>query len=284
MARFIWVVDDVADPPLMDEHGYAMWIDAPGGQVLLDTAGSGEVLLHNLDSLGLDPLRLDAVVLSHAHDDHTGGLLALSGLLRPGIPVHAHPTLLTQRYSTKSGTPVARGLSHSAADLTESVDLRLSAAPVEVVPGVWTTGAVQPRPDPEGRSRHHFIERDGELVPDPYSDDLSLVARVADDQVALICGCCHAGLLNTLATAQRVCREPIVAIAGGVHLAGAADDIIAQTVAKLASLSSLRMLWLGHCSGATFIESARAALPDVTVRQQTAGAILSLDGGGVVCV
>lgn len=284
MTRLTWVVDDVAALPLREEHGFAMWIDAPGGQVLLDTAGSGEVLRHNLHSLGLDPRRLDAVVLSHAHDDHTGGLRALTGLLRPGTPVYAHPSLFRQRYSTKSEALETRGLSLSAEELSGSVDLRLSSEPVEVVSGVWTTGAVQPRPDPEGGSPHHFIERDGRLVPDPYSDDLSLVTRVADDQVALICGCCHAGLLNTLTTAQRVCRGSIVAIAGGVHLAGAADAVIAQTVARLASLSSLRTLWLGHCSGATFIDSARVALPKVTVRQQTAGALLSLDGGGIACV
>jgi len=283
MTRFTWVVDDVAALPFREEHGFSMWIDAPGGQVLLDTAGSGEVLLQNLGVLDLDPRQLDAVVLSHAHDDHTGGLVALLDTLRPGTPVFAHPTLFTQRYSTKSGSPTARGLSVSAVDRLGSADLHLGTDPVKVVPGVWTTGEVQPRPHPEGRSRHHLIDRDGGMVPDSYSDDLSLVVRVAEDQVALICGCCHAGLLNTLATARRVRPEPMVAIAGGVHLAGAPDAVVAETVAQLASLPMLRTLWLGHCSGQSIVDAARLRLPDVEVRQGAAGQLLTFQEGDVAC-
>jgi len=283
MVRLTWVVDDIASRPLWAEHGYAMWIAAPGGQVLLDTGGSGDVLLHNLGVLGLDPQRLDALVLSHGHDDHTGGLEALLSHLRPGTPVFAHPTLFTQRYSTKSGKLRARGLRVSQGDLPGHVVFSFNAGPVEVVPGVWTTGEVQPRPDPEGRSPHHFVKLGDAMVADPYADDLSLVVQVAGDRMLLLCGCCHAGLLNTLAQARRVRQEPIVAVAGGVHLAGASDDVIDKTVSTLGTMDSLRILWLGHCSGQEILEAARADLSDVLVRQGSAGQHLVMDAGEVVC-
>lgn len=170
VVELTWVVDDVAAAPLLAEHGFALWIEAPSGRVLLDTGGSGRVLLHNLEVLGLDPSRLDAVILSHAHDDHTGGLVSLLGALRSGAAIHAHPSLFTERYSTKSGAAEARGMRLAREELSAQVDLRLSAAPVEVVPGVWTTGEIGQRAHPEGRSRHHFVERDGRLVADPYED------------------------------------------------------------------------------------------------------------------
>ncbi|MCJ7548852.1 MAG: hypothetical protein MUQ30_04130 [Anaerolineae bacterium] len=55
MVKLTWVVDDSADPPLRAEHGYAMWIAAPGGQVLLDTGGSGDVCCTISVSWGLIP-------------------------------------------------------------------------------------------------------------------------------------------------------------------------------------------------------------------------------------
>lgn len=282
MIRLTWVVDDSASRPLWVEHGYAMWIAAPGGQVLLDTGGSGDVLLHNLGVLGLDPEWLDALVLSHGHDDHTGGLAALLSTLRSGTPVFAHPTLFTQRYSTKSGELRERGLRVSQHDLPGHVVFSLNAGPIEVVPGVWTTGEVQPRPDPEGRSPHHFAKRGDDMVADPYADDLSLVVRVAGDRMLLLCGCCHAGLLNTLAQARRVRQEPIMAVAGGVHLAGAPDEAIDKTVSTLGTMDSLRALWLGHCSGQEILEAARADLSGVLVRQGSAGRHLVIDAGEVV--
>ena len=283
MIRLTWVVDDSASRPLWVEHGYAMWIAAPGGQVLLDTGGSGDVLLHNLGVLGLDPEWLDALVLSHGHDDHTGGLAALLSTLRSGTPASAHPTLFTQRYSTKLGELRERGLRVSQDDLPGHVVFSLNAGPIEVVPGVWTTGEVQPRPDPEGRSPHHFVKRGDDMVADPYADDLSLVVRVAGDRMLLLCGCCHAGLLNTLAQARRVRQEPIMAVAGGVHLAGAPDEVIDKTVSTLGTMDSLRALWLGHCSGQEILETARADLSGVLVRQGSAGRHLVIDAGEVVC-
>ena len=283
MVVLTWIVDDVASRPLRAEHGYAMWISAPGGQVLLDTGGSGDVLLHNLSVLGLDPERLDALVLSHGHDDHTGGLAELLSHLRPGTPVFAHPTLFTQRYSTKSGELRERGLRVSQDDLPGHVDFRFNAGPIEVVPGVWTTGEVQPRPDPEGRSPHHFVKCGDDMVADPYADDLSLVVRVAADRMLLLCGCCHAGLLNTLAQARRVRQEPIVAVAGGVHLAGAVNEVIDKTVSTLGTMDGLRTLWLGHCSGQEILEAARADLSEVLVRQGSGGEHLIIDAGEVVC-
>jgi 7,8-dihydropterin-6-yl-methyl-4-(beta-D-ribofuranosyl)aminobenzene 5'-phosphate synthase len=281
--RLTWVVDDIAPAPLQAEHGYALWIETAAGQVLFDTGGSGETLLHNLECLDLDPQALDAVILSHGHDDHTGGLPMLARHLSPSTPVFAHPTLFRARYSLKSGTPRMRGIPVPQASLDADVSFRFSRDPIQVLPGVWTTGEIAPRPEPEGSSRWHVIERAGAFVPDPYEDDLSLVLEVASDRLVLICGCCHAGLLNTLATVRRHWSGEIIAIIGGVHLANAPEAVVARTVDVLRQMPGLQYLWLGHCSGATVSEMARMALAEVTVARRTAGQRLAFEGGVVVC-
>jgi 7,8-dihydropterin-6-yl-methyl-4-(beta-D-ribofuranosyl)aminobenzene 5'-phosphate synthase len=271
-----WVVDNVAEPSLRAEHGLAIWIETPSGDVLLDTGASGEVLLHNLAALGLDPARLDAVVLSHAHDDHTGGLAALLPLLRPRTPLYAHPTIFRRRFSEKSGEMQSRGLPLSEAEVSAWMDVRLSEAPVAVLPEVWTTGEIRSRNEPEGRSPHHSIHEGGAYVADPYTDDLSLVLRSGPDRCFLLCGCCHAGLLNTMATVREAWRDHLVGVGGGVHLTGAAPDLVQRTATTLRSLPYLEHLWLGHCSGDAFLAALEANSGDIAFRRGAAGQRLHL--------
>ncbi|MBN1247160.1 MAG: MBL fold metallo-hydrolase [Anaerolineae bacterium] len=281
--KLTWVVDDEAAAPLRSEHGYALWVETAAGRVLFDTGGSGETLLHNLSVLGLNPETLDAVVLSHGHDDHTGGLAALAEHLSPGTPVVAHPTLFRARYSRHSGDLEHRGIPVTQASLEDSLTFRFSRDPVQVLPGVWTTGEVQPRPEPEGRSRWHFIAQGDGLVPDPYEDDLSLVLDIGSDRLVLVCGCCHAGLLNTLATVRRNWSGKIVSIVGGVHLANAPQEVIGRVVDMLGGMSGLRHLWLGHCSGRAIGEAASVALQGVIVEARTAGHSVTYEDGDSVC-
>lgn len=271
MITLTWVVDDTARSPLRSEHGFAMWIETDGGHVLFDTGGSGEVLLHNLRALDLNPADLNAVVLSHAHDDHTGGLEALLSYLPAPIPVYAHPRLFEDRYTKESAGMVRRGPAIGRETLEDALDLHLDDQPVEVIDRVWTTGEIHHRPEPEGRSRHHFVFREGRPVPDPYADDLSIVLDVGEERGFVICGCCHAGLLNTLEKVQTRFFPYVVGLAGGVHLVNADSASRKQTLKRLRDMSSLQVLWLGHCSGESFMRDVEEAFDSSIVREGGAG-------------
>ena len=69
------LVDNTASGRLWGEHGLAMLIETSDGRVCFDTGQSGTVLMHNLEQLQIDPQSIDALAISHAHYDHTGGLL-----------------------------------------------------------------------------------------------------------------------------------------------------------------------------------------------------------------
>ncbi|MGC9399671.1 MAG: MBL fold metallo-hydrolase [Anaerolineae bacterium] len=273
MLTLTCIVEDSPAPPLKHEHGLAIWIETPAGKALFDTGGSGAVLLHNLAHLGFDPSTLDAVALSHAHHDHTGGLPALLKRLAPGTPLYAHPALFGPRYSDHGEGPERKGLGAvrlTREPLAARLDLRLSAEPQQILPGVWTTGEITSRPYPEGRSRRHTVVEDGAHLPDPYTDDLSLVLET-DAGLFLLCGCCHAGLLNTLAQVRSRWDAPIVGIGGGTHLMGATQATLDQTVATLKGLEALRIAWLGHCSGDAFLKAVQNALGPARFRRCKAG-------------
>ena len=278
MLTLTCLVEDRPAPPLKHEHGLAVWIETPDGSALFDTGGSSGVLMHNLTYLGFDPGALDAVALSHAHHDHTGGLPALQARLRAGTPLYAHPTLFRPRYSDHGQGAERKGL--GAVDLTREqlatrLNLRLSAAPQELLPGVWTTGEITSRPYAEGRSARHTIVEDGEHLPDPYTDDLSLVLET-EAGIFLLCGCCHAGLLNTLAQVRDRWDAPIAGIGGGTHLKGATEATLDKTVAALKALDALEIAWLGHCSGDAFLKAAQNALGTARFRRCRVGKKVTL--------
>lgn len=155
--KVICVVDDAVqnNSRFWGEHGVAFLIETDAGRVLFDTGQSGTVLLHNVDLLDVDPATIDGLAISHAHYDHTGGLLALMEHLRPGTPLYANPDLFRERFSRREEEIESVGLSMTREELAARLTLKLHAAPQEIVPGVWTTGEISERPEPEGRSDYH---------------------------------------------------------------------------------------------------------------------------------
>jgi 7,8-dihydropterin-6-yl-methyl-4-(beta-D-ribofuranosyl)aminobenzene 5'-phosphate synthase len=247
--RLRCLVDNSVQPgsAFWGEHGLSFLVEVDGGQRLLfDTGASGAVLLHDLDCAGVEVESVDAVVLSHSHPDHTGGLPTLLQR-RAGLTVHAHPEILRRRYSERGGKRTPRGLPLSPEELTRRADLRLHEAPERVLPGVWTSGEIAERTEPEGRSTHHLVRRGEDWSPDPYRDDLSLVLETGGG-LFVVCGCCHAGLLNTLRHVRRHFGEDPVGVAGGTHLIGAGREELARTVERLRELHS-PVLHLNHCTG-----------------------------------
>ena len=107
------------DPRLETAWGFSALVEYRGQILLFDTGGDGRILLHNMQTLGIDPSRIQAVVLSHAHGDHTGGLSALlENSDQP--PVYLLPSfadsykhqlrLVTQVRESTPGQVIANGL------------------------------------------------------------------------------------------------------------------------------------------------------------------------------
>ncbi len=230
------------------EHGISFHIDTPNGQVLFDTGQSGQVFLHNAEQFDLDLGQIDALAISHAHYDHTGGLELVLPHLRTMIPLYAHADLFRERYTQREEKYVSIGLPLPREKLTQQVELCLSTEPAEIIPGVWTTGDIVERPEFEGRSSQHRIQIDGQWQPDPYRDDLSLVLET-DSGLVLLCGCCHAGLLNTLKHVKRLFKKDIHTVIGGTHLVSATPEMLQRAVDVVASTYGVKRLYPSHCSG-----------------------------------
>jgi len=273
--RMICAVDDAVQrsSPFWGEHGVAFLIETEDQRVVFDTGESGTVLLHNLELLDVDPAAIDALAISHAHYDHTGGLAALLEHVRPGTPLYANPDLFRERFSRREGKPQNVGLSMRREALAARVTLYLNAAPQETLPGVWTTGEITERREPEGSSDYHLMREGDALVADVYGDDMALVLQ-SGERLVLVCGCGHAGLLNTLAHVERAFEAPIGVIAGGLHLTSASAGDLEHIIDVLSAMPALERVYPNHCTGEAAFVALIQRLGHHIVRPCPAGTIV----------
>lgn len=248
--KLTYLVDDYCSSAgLLGEHGLSVLLEAPGGTVLLDT-GLGLALDFNASALGVDFADLDAVALTHGHNDHTGGLkLVLEKAGKASMEVYAHPGVFTNRVKrNSSGALVSTGLPFKQAEL-ESLGAHfvLNSEPVEVVPGIMLTGYIE-RGFEEIQTRAHFVSLDGDLVPDPFVDDQATVVET-EKGLCIVLGCAHAGVINTLNHVADITGEKeFYGLFGGTHLLQAGNEQLKQTLSEF-QRRNIRLLCFSHCTG-----------------------------------
>jgi 7,8-dihydropterin-6-yl-methyl-4-(beta-D-ribofuranosyl)aminobenzene 5'-phosphate synthase len=259
------------------EFGVSFTIQTTAGRILFDTGLSGSVLVHNAVRMGIDLREMNALILSHAHYDHTGGLQAFMQYSQPGLPLYTHPDIFRPRFSIKEGRTRSIGMPLTQKDLSKYFNLHMSAKALEVLPHTWTTGEITPRKEFLGSSPTCFIQREDGWQPDPYRDDMSLVLE-GESGLVVVCGCCHAGLLNTLAQVQRMFNREITAIVGGAHLAYVEERTLqhAIEVIRTSFEGNVPDLFLNHCTGEHAIETLKQAFGG-KVRPCPAGTVLVFD-------
>ena len=236
---------------LLAEHGLSFWIELGSQKVLFDT-GQGQVLSGNAHRLAVRLELVDAVILSHGHYDHTGGLgYVLRSGRRPRV--YGHPAVFEPKYAGSadgSGRDIGIPLL-SEGDVRKQAELIWTEAPTEVGEGLMLTGPVPRRTDFEDTGGAFFTDKDC-AQPDDLVDDQAAFLETSAGTIVIL-GCAHAGVINTLRHVQTLTNgRPIHTVIGGMHLVGAGRERLNRTVEELRRLNVRRLLPC-HCTGSVAV-------------------------------
>ncbi|MDH7486150.1 MAG: MBL fold metallo-hydrolase [Anaerolineae bacterium] len=183
-------------PGLKTSWGFACLVETGEATVLFDTGGDAPLLLANMAALGIDPLSIEIIVLSHIHGDHTGGL---KGLLEMGV----QPTVYLPRSFPDDFKAQAQAAGATAVE---------ADGPLEIMPGLWSTGEM------------------GDGI-----REQALVVRTVPGLV-VITGCAHPGVEKMVAQAKEVGQGKITLVMGGFHLGDASRGRIEGIIADFRRL------------------------------------------------
>lgn len=245
-------------------HGLSLLITAYVGNakrtVLFDTGPEAATFLRNADILGVDFSAVEATVLSHGHWDHGGGLVAAiektyKARNRQRVDCLMHPGMFAERALQRpngellkfESVPTANALADAGANVLSTRE------PQFIADGAFYVSGEIPRVTPyeTGFPGHVRRRADGQSwEADPLIMDERFVSvHVKDKGQFIFSACSHAGVVNVLTHARSLFPSvPLYGVMGGLHLAGATEKIIPETIADLKQFG-LKLLAPGHCTG-----------------------------------
>jgi len=236
----------------LGEHGFAALIEHEGKPYLFDT-GQGHTLPHNVKAGGFPLDGIEAILLSHGHFDHTGGLPWVLGQTGPK-KIIAHPALFDQHMARLSPDPAVAPIyigppKTQGAFEADGAAFTFIETTEEIAPGFhFITGYARKPEQTPGDTQLVLAEGEGH-IPDPIAEDANLLLETPSGPV-LVLGCAHGGVLNIMDhVREKFGITRLHAVLGGTHLMFYAPEQIQAAIDTFEAFE-VKLVGVSHCTGA----------------------------------
>lgn len=224
----------------LGEPAVSYYIEDGEDTILFDT-GYSNAFIENVKKMNINLSKINKLVISHGHNDHTGWLRYLFNEKR-NIQVIAHPECFNYK---EDNTGEYIGSSLSKEELSKVSELNLSKEPIQISEHIAYLGEIPISNDFEPRCAIGKSVINGEKVDDIVKDDSAIVYK-SDKGLFIITGCSHSGICNIIEYSKQVCNdERVYGIIGGFHLFEN-DDRLKCTIKYLKD-NDIKLLYPCHC-------------------------------------
>ncbi len=224
------------------EPAVSYYIEDEEIRLLLDV-GYSDLFIKNAKKLGVNLENIDAIVISHGHDDHTRGLkYYFDQKNKSNISIISHPDAFNEKVldNLKICSPILKE------ELKEKCNLILSKIPIKVSKNITLLGEIPRMNDFESRKPIGKQVTHKNLVDDYVLDDTALVYK-SENGIYIITGCSHSGICNIIEYAKEVSKDNrVLGIIGGFHLFEV-NEQVNKTIDYLKQ-NNLQELYPCHCT------------------------------------
>jgi 7,8-dihydropterin-6-yl-methyl-4-(beta-D-ribofuranosyl)aminobenzene 5'-phosphate synthase len=267
------------------EHGLSILIRVSSGNethsLLFDTGSSPEGIVANVERMGVELSEVEALVLSHGHPDHAGGLLSVIKTIdKRGLPVIVHEDMFKTRGMALSDGTVRKHTFFPTAEQAKPATYVTTKKPYLLADDtILVTGEIPSQTSFEKGLPEHRTLVNSVWVPEPWlRDDRAIVINVKNKGLVVLSGCGHAGVINTVLYARKITGvDELYAVMGGFHLAGKAHEKrIGETVEALRQLHP-KLIAPSHCTGWRAMCAIHQAMPEAFI-WNSVGNLYAFDG------
>lgn len=255
------------------EHGLSYHVetevDGVSSTLFFDYGMDLMGMTHNIEVLGIDVARVNAMALSHGHFDHWGGLTEFlrryGDRIPKGTPLYIGQETFARRFSIRpsDNEPMDIGkLERAEIDKFGVVDIRELTEPKEIIPGGYATGPVEKVTDYEKGNPNLLVKRGDRLEQDLFEGELALFFVVKNRGLVILSGCAHIGIINIVKYAVQISGiSKVHAIIGGFHLVNAQTNLIDRYIEDIKGFSPDYIVPT-HCTGFEAIVRFAREMPE----------------------
>jgi 7,8-dihydropterin-6-yl-methyl-4-(beta-D-ribofuranosyl)aminobenzene 5'-phosphate synthase len=285
---------------LHNQWGLSLFLESQRGQeertILLDFGYTAPALINNMELLKVDPRKIQALIVSHGHIDHYGGLVGFldkyRGVLPADLKLYAggEDNFCHRLRGTTVGQLGENGTLDRRAIIAQNIPVVLCETPTVIQGHAFTTGKIKrtgiERVLPNGfvdytketasceYSHYTATELQGKMVPDEHVHEHATCFNIRGKGLVVISSCGHVGIVNSVRQAQEVSGvQKVHAIVGGFHLGPAPADYLKQVIAEIKKLEPDVVIPM-HCSGLNFTLEAQAQMPNSVISTSTGSRLI----------